>query len=121
MTVKVDGKFSKLRPVNAGAPQGSVLGTYIFNVGTDRLEDDFEQDQNTTLYELAEGDLSFLELTPLSQFDQSSPVRPQLASQPLFGLSPVQTIEQDFVLMPTARNVPPTLTNRIEPPGGPNL
>ena len=41
MTVKVDGARSSPRMVNAGAPQGSVLGTYIFNVGTDALEEDF--------------------------------------------------------------------------------
>ena len=40
MTVKVDNQYSAPRPVNAGAPQGSVLGTYIFNVGTDSLEEE---------------------------------------------------------------------------------
>ena len=32
-------RFSKKRSVNAGAPQGSVLGTYVFNVATDDLEE----------------------------------------------------------------------------------
>ena len=67
MTVKVEGKKSKLRNVNAGAPQGSVLGTYIFNIGTDRLEDDFKYDTNTLTYELDQGDLAFLDTMPETQ------------------------------------------------------
>ena len=40
MVVRVGRAWSDPRPVNAGAPQGSVLGTYLFNVGTDDLEED---------------------------------------------------------------------------------
>ena len=42
MTVKVHDSWSDLRTVNAGAPQGSVLGCYLFNLGVDDLEDSFE-------------------------------------------------------------------------------
>ena len=38
MSVKVGNKLSAPRKVNAGAPQGSVLGCYIFNIAIDDLE-----------------------------------------------------------------------------------
>ena len=41
MTVRVGEARSRLLPVNAGAPQGSVLGCYLFNIGIDDLEDGF--------------------------------------------------------------------------------
>ena len=41
MTVRLDQARSALLPINAGAPQGSVLGCYLFNVGIDNLEDSF--------------------------------------------------------------------------------
>ena len=45
--------FQALRNVDAGAPQGSVLGCYIFNVGIDDLEADFEDGptKNNELYD----------------------------------------------------------------------
>ena len=41
MTVRLDGAKSELLPVNAGAPQGSVLGCYLFNIGVDDLEEGY--------------------------------------------------------------------------------
>lgn len=41
MTVRLDQAKSAPLPVNAGAPQGSVLGCYLFNIGVDDLEDGF--------------------------------------------------------------------------------
>ena len=62
MTVKIGDVRSDPRLVNAGAPQGSVLGTYVFNIATDNLEDDFEDDEDAEdEFELALGDLAFLE------------------------------------------------------------
>ena len=34
MAVRLGQTISKFRPINAGAPQGSVLGSYLFNIGT---------------------------------------------------------------------------------------
>lgn len=39
MTEKVGEKKSVAPPVNAGAPQGSVLGYYLFNIGVDDIEE----------------------------------------------------------------------------------
>ena len=114
MTVKVADKKSKPRDVNAGAPQGSVLGTYIFNMGNDSLEDNFEQGHNERSFQLNEGDLSFLEVLPTNQVAISTPERP--TPQPNLNESPIQTSDNDlrFELLPTARNIPPSLTNRVE-------
>ena len=42
MVVRVGQTRSEPGPVNAGAPHGLVLGKYLFNVGTDNLEEDNE-------------------------------------------------------------------------------
>ena len=39
MSVRVEGSASLPRTVNAGAPQGSGLGCYLFNIGVDNLEE----------------------------------------------------------------------------------
>ena len=114
MSVKVDGSRSTRRAVNAGAPQGSVLGTYIFNVGTDSLEDGL-RDNLQEFYELRAADLSFLELAPTTTYAESTPTRARFP--PSIDLSPVDTTSQQPVLiLPRARNVPPNLSSRrIEP------
>ena len=50
-------------------PQGSVLGTYVFNIATDDLEDGIDYDDltNDTQYEIKEGDLLFLVTGPTNQ------------------------------------------------------
>ena len=38
MSVKIGKTFSAPREVNGGSPQGSILGTFLFNMTTDHLE-----------------------------------------------------------------------------------
>ena len=109
MSVRVDGKTSKLRPVNAGAPQG----TYTFNTGTDYLEEGFENTQQGETYYLHEGDLAFLEVASERGYAESTPIRQTPVNDP--GLSPVQNNQDNFFLLPTALNIPSRLTNCIEP------
>ena len=114
MTVRVNDQNSKPRYVNAGAPQGSVLGTYVFNVGTDALEEGFNQDDQERTYQLNEGDLNFLELAPATTTAHSTPTRQE--PLPPTNISPVDTrYDTDFLILPKARNVPQALSNRIEP------
>ena len=118
MTVKLGDHFSKTRTVNVGAPQGTVLGTYVFNVATDDLEDEFNETASGDEFELEEGDLTFLETFPNESGDTSTPVRNTTLADP--PVSPiVGNQEIDYVLLPTTRNVPPELTSRIEPTWGP--
>ena len=117
MSVRIDGARSRPRPVNAGAPQGSVLGTYIFNIGTDNLEDSIETNTNESqVFELREGDLAFLELLPANTYAESSPEPIRFPTNNV-DLSPTE-VENDirFEFLPTARNIPDTHNHRrIEP------
>ena len=104
MTVRLEGKASQLRSVNAGAPQGSVLGTYMFNVGTDALEENLTLTHAST-FELEEGDLDFLELRKQSEYAESSLLRSPTVHS--CQISPIAALPvTDYVILPTARNVP---------------
>ena len=39
MSVRIGSEYSDPLPINAGAPQGSDLGSYLYNIGTDDLEE----------------------------------------------------------------------------------
>ena len=117
MTVKVEEARSVPKAVNAGAPQGSVLGTYMFNVGTDSLEQGIDIQQNVNTYQLSQGDLSFLEMQPDRNYAESTPERirfptADLDDSPIAGDPTHQLVH----FLPTARNIPPNLNSRrIEP------
>ena len=115
MTVRVGKENSEMRPVNAGAPQGSVLGTYMFNIGTDTLEDELEQNLDRRTFQLNEGDLSFLELAPTESNAHSTPNRETVT--PNFNISLLQSqVERaEFVILPNVKNIPAGLASRIKP------
>lgn len=48
MTVRLEGTTSEPRRINAGAPQGSVLGCYLFNVGVDDLKEEFREEEDAS-------------------------------------------------------------------------
>ena len=117
MTVKVETARSVPRCVNAGAPQGSVLGTYIFNVGTDGLEEELELAEQDIQYQVDVGDLAFLEMQSEEAYAESTPERVRFPSQhpevsPITGNQSQQLVH----FLPTARNIPNyQRSRRIEP------
>ena len=110
MTVRMVNSNSQLRYVNAGATQGSVLGTYVFNVATDDLEDGIANEDIINEEEL---ELSYLETQPETKEAESTPNKNTPNFDP--DCSPVQEREQTIVISPLARNVPQKLKQRIEP------
>ena len=116
MRVRAGQAWSAARPVNAGAPQGWVLGTYIFNVGTDTLEEDFEQTVEESEYELEENDLAFLETQSQTSREVSTPLRsrrPNETPATPAGLTPIRGEQQHIEFLP--RVVNPPISRRIEP------
>ena len=111
MTVRLGNYLSEKRNVNAGAPQGSVLGTYVFNTATEDLEEGAETDQEQ---EQPDVDLTFLETAADLNHAASTPSR-TTAANITCNESPIQTERHDIVILPTTRNVPPKLRKRIEP------
>ena len=109
MIVKVGKEWSVPKSVNAGAPQGSVLGCYLFNIGVDGLEDGFSQ------LDQAGGRLVQEHITRSDNFSASStPLRVGPCSrQP--DLSPIRE-DNDFRIdfLPRIANVPPWLKKPTE-------
>ena len=84
-------------PVNAGAPQGSVLGSYLFNVGTDTLEDGLPNLRSIPI------EVEYLEPAGIGQ--SSTPLRG--ASRPDVGVSPIPaTVDRRLEILPGVRNPP---------------
>ena len=112
MTVRAGSHWSTPRPVNAGAPQGSVLGTYMFNVGTDKLEQGFAHTNNIGMHDLEEHDLSFLETASNMARQTSTPTRGQNTTSDNCPFTPIRG-EQRIELLPRVRN--PPQSRRVEP------
>ena len=100
MTVRLDGVSSKLRPVNAGAPQGSVLGCYLFNVGVDDLEEDFNEEE-------ADGQRDAHDETHVRTDDFPASFTPKRVNRGCsLTDSPIAPRNDNFVILPRVANVP---------------
>ena len=103
MSVRVEGERSSLRPVNAGAPQGSVLGCYLFNVGVDDLEDEFVDEQQTPEQEEAHTEVLHRRNDfPAASTPMRVGSRPSTAESPIMATTPPPSIE----LLPRVANAP---------------
>ena len=95
MTVRLEGILSPARPIYAGAPQGSVLGCYLFNVGVDDLEEGFDDSEDHTQAEAFEETLVRSDDYPA--VSTPTRVRPQVEPTE----SPVAARNnQDFAILP---------------------
>ena len=102
MTVRLDGLVSTARKVNAGVPQGSVLGCYLFNIGVDDLEEGFED----AALEDHQEEVHDETLVRTDDFPaMSTPVRvgrqEELLESPIASRS-----SQEFSILPRVANVP---------------
>ena len=102
MAVRLQGVQSRMRPVNAGAPQGSVLGCYLFNIGVDDLEESY------TMAALPDSQRDIFEETLVRSDDFPATSTPRRVNQGSELLdSPIQRREPlDFAILPRVANVP---------------
>ena len=105
MTVRVGNAWSTPRAVNAGAPQGSVLGSYLFTVGIDHLEREFEDNHIVSQFDSAE---HLVENSSATSTPVVASIRRNLDMSPVRGSQGV-----DF--LPRAINVPEWLRRPTEP------
>ena len=112
MTVRVGDQRSDMLTVNAGAPQGSVLGCYLFNIGIDDLEEGFEQDTAADRQKEAHEET----LTRSDDFPAvSTPTRVGVFRQEPHH-SPVPSLQcQQFMLLPRVANAPPWIEKPKDP------
>ena len=105
MTVCVGKAQSQPLPVNAGAPQGSVLGSFLFNAGTDDLDDDDGVDYGPS----QEPSTETLPIYPVAT---SSPPRQDQVPFLFHTASPIVGPPRDFEILPKVVNVPPHLCHQ---------
>ena len=109
MTVRVGKAMSTPRLVNAGAPQGSVLGCFLFNIGIDDLEE-YEEENLASQKDTHEETLARTDDFPAT----STPVRVRSTNELME--SPIQAQpKQDFTLLPRVANAPPWIRKPKDP------
>ena len=113
MSVKVGEEKSIPRPVNAGAPQGSVLGCFLFNVGIDSIEGGCDYEKISVPEEQEY-------LTHQEDFPAMSTPSRVSTRQPAVLLSPIreerkEQARSDIEFLPQAVNVPPWLKKPKDP------
>lgn len=112
MVVRVGRARSAPRQVNAGAPQGSVLGTYLFNVGTDDLEEENLEDGGPRTP--PNNGIEFLERSGAGEASTPSG-QAGLMDSPPFSPVVAAGIGIDFEILPRVMNVPGWIRAPKEP------
>lgn len=98
MQVKIGNTRSNRRNVTVGAPQGSVLGSFLFNVGINTLGDGLaeEVEEIVTEHHLRRDDFPTV----------STPVRVTEPTRPP-NLSPIKEDGPEVDILPRVTNAPP--------------
>ena len=111
MTVRAGQAHSDPMNVNSGAPQGSVLGCYLFNIRVDTLEEGFSFNKGTQ-----EDTYDEVFTRPDDYPAASTPKGVGHAKNPE-GMSPIAKHGNnlDFEFLPKAVNVPPWALKAKDP------
>ena len=111
MTIRINQERSSLRQVNAGAPQGSVLGCYLFNVEVDDLEEDFSFVGSETQMDVADETIGRTDDYPAV----STPLR---VGPPIdVPVSPLCDPPEEMAIrfLPRIANIPPWIRKPKDP------
>ena len=109
MSVRVGQEHSSPRPINAGAPQGSVLGCFLFNMGVDDLEENFCGPEAVELNADQE--------TLVQDHDYPTVSTPRRVGRGPSNVpsSPIGAPSQTFDLLPGVANIPPWILKAKDP------
>lgn len=112
MRVKVGTELLDARPVNAGAPQGSILGCFLFNLGVDDLEEDFVYKDENSQDEHTE---TLTRTDDYPVFSAPTRVRPGLSEPSYSPVAGQVSVQQVFEIRYRVANVPPYLKKPKDP------